>query len=134
MIFNNLGQLLPATMQGPPSAPPPKGQSCWNVTTTATQIPLTGPLFRWVWTARVDYSGPSSVLAFRFGENWSQLALPAGTHTAYISVIGEGTKVSVRLAQPGPGLCITGMQVGLLVPDQTSQGIPFLPVGAATSP
>ena len=78
MIFNDLGQLLPVAMQGPLSEPPPMGQSCWNVTTTATQIPLTGPLFRWVWTARVDYSGPSSVLEFRFGESWTQVALPAG--------------------------------------------------------
>jgi hypothetical protein len=131
MTFNDLGQLLPMTMQGPVSSPPPKGQSCWNVTTTATQIPLTGPLFRWVWTARVDYSGPSSVLAFRFGENWTEMALPAGTHAAYIPVTGEGHGVSVRLAQPGPGLCITGMRVGLLEPGQASQAIPGVPAGGA---
>ena len=102
------------------------------MTTTATQIPLTGPLFRWVWTARVDYSGPSSVLEFRFGENWTQVALPAGTHTAYIPpVTGEGHEVSVRLAQPGPALCITGMRVGLLQPGQASQAIPGVPVGGA---
>ena len=134
MIFNDLGQLLPADMQGPPSAPPPKGQSCWNVTAAARQIPLTGPLFRWVWTARVDYSGPSSVLAFRFGENWTEVALPAGTHAAYIAVTGEGRGVSVRLAQPGPALCITGMTVGLLVPGQASQAIPAVPAGAAPPP
>ena len=131
MTFNDLGQLLPMTMQGPVSSPPPKGQSCWNVTTTATQIPLTGPLFRWVWTARVDYSGPSSVLAFRFGENWTEMALPAGTHAAYIPVTGEGHGVSVRLAQPGPALCITGMRVGLLEPGQASQAIPGVPAGGA---
>ena len=131
MIFNGLGQLLPVTMQGPFSAPPPPGQSCWNVTTTATQIPLTGPLFRWVWTARVDYSGSSSVLQFRFGENWTDVALPAGTHTAYIPVTGEGHEVSVRLTQPESALCITGMRVGLLAPGQASQAIPAVPVGAA---
>ncbi len=134
MTFNDLGQLLPMAMQGPFSGPPPQGQSCWNVTSTATQIPLTGPLFRWVWTARVDYSGSSSVLAFRFGENWTEVALPAGTHTAYIPVTGEGREVSVRLAQPGSALCITGMRVGSVGPGPASQAIPAVPVGAAPPP
>ena len=134
MIFNDLGQLLPVTMQGPFSSPPPPGQGCWNVTAAASQIPLTGPLFRWTWTARVDYSGSSATLMLRFGENWTDVALPAGTHTAYIPVTGEGKKVSVQLAEPGPPLCITGMRVGLLVPDQSSQAIPAVPVGAPPPP
>jgi len=134
MIFNDLGQLLPVTMQGPFPSPPPQGQSCWNVTAAASQIPLTGPLFRWTWTARVDYSGSSATLMLRFGENWTDVALPAGTHTAYIPVTGEGHAVSVRLAQPGPGLCITGMRVGSLGPGQASQAIPAVPVGAAPPP
>ena len=134
MIFNDLGQLLPVTMQGPFSSPLPQGQGCWNVTAAASQIPLTGPLFRWVWVARVDYSGSSSVLMLRFGEKWTQVALPAGTHTAYIPVTGEGNKVSVQLSQPGPPLCITGMRVGLVVPDQSSQAIPAVPVGAPPPP
>jgi len=134
MIFNDLGQLLPVTMQGPFSSQPPQGQSCWNVTAAASQIPLTGPLFRWTWTARVDYSGSSAVLMLRFGENWTDVALPAGTHTAYIPVTGEGRKVSVQLSEPGPPLCITGMRVGLLVPGQSSQAIPAVPVGAAAPP
>jgi hypothetical protein len=132
MIFNDLGQLLPVTMQGPFSQPPPQGQSCWNVTSTATQIPLGGPLFRWVWTARVDYSGASSVLEFRFGEKWADAPLPAGTHTAYIPVTGEGSAVSVRLAQPGPALCVTSLRVGSIVPGQASQAIPVVPVGSAS--
>ncbi len=131
MIFNNLGQLLPVTMQGPLSWPPPPGQSCWNVTTAAMRIPLTGPLFRWPWTAQVDYWGPSSVLEFRFGENWTEVALPAGTHTAYIPVTGEGNQVSVRLAQPGPALCIASIQVGSLKQGAASQAIPAVPAGAA---
>ena len=134
MIFNDLGQLLPVTMQGPFSSPPPQGQSCWNVTAAASPIPLTGPLFRWTWTARVDYSGSSAVLMLRFGENWTEVALPAGTHTAYIPVTGEGNKVSVQLSEPGPPLCITGMRVGLLVPGQSSQAIPAVPVGAPAPP
>ena len=131
MIFNDLGQLLPVTMAGPFSWPPPPAQSCWNVTTAATRIPLTGPLFRWPWTARVNYFGTASVLEFRLGGNWTQVALPAGTHTAYIPVTGQGNEVSVRLAQPGPALCITGMRVGSLNPGQASQAIPAVPAGAA---
>ena len=130
MIFNSAGQLLPVAMLGPFSWPPPAGQSCWNVTTAATRIPLTGPLFRWPWTARVDYFGTASVLEFRFGGNWTPVALPAGTHTAYIPVTGQGNEVSVRLAQPGPAVCITGIRVGSLKPGQASQAIPAVPVDA----
>ena len=105
------------------------------MTAAASQIPLTGPLFRWVWVARVEYSGPSSVLEFRFGEKWTDVALHAGTHAAYIpAVTGEGHEVTVRLAQPGPPLCITGMTVGLLIQGQPSQAIPAVPVGAAPPP
>ena len=131
MMFNNLGQLLPVTVQGPVSWLPPPGQSCWNVTATATQIPLTGAVFRWPWTARVDYWGPSSVLEFRLGENWTKVALPAGTHTAYIPVTGEGNQVSVRLAQPGSALCIAGIRVGSLKQGPASQAIPAVAAGAA---
>ncbi len=131
MTFNNLGQLLPMTVQGPVSWLPPPGQSCWNVTDTAMRIPLTGPLFRWPWTARVDYYGTASVLEFRYGGNWITAALPAGTHTAYIPVTGEGDIVSVRLAQPGPALCITSIKVGSLKPGQASQAIPAVPADAA---
>ncbi len=129
MIFNDLGQLLPVTMAGPFSWPPPPAQSCWNVTTAATRIPLTGPLYRWPWTARVNYFGTASVLEFRLGGNWTQVTLPAGTHTAYIPVTGQGNEVSVRLAQPGPALCITGMRVGSLNPGPASQAIPAGPAG-----
>jgi hypothetical protein len=131
MIFNDLGQLLPATVPGPLSWPPPKGQSCWNVTTTATQIPLNGSLWRWPWTARVDYSGPSSVLEFRYGGSWTRVALSAGTHAAYIPVTGQGDEVSVQLAQPGPALCITGISVGSLQLGGASGAIPAVPAGAA---
>jgi len=131
MIFNSLGQLLPVTVPGPLSWPPPKGQSCWNVTTTAMRIPLNGRLWRWLWTARVDYSGPSSVLRFRYGGDWTDVTLPAGTHTAYIPVTGEGDEVSVQLARPGPTLCVASISVGALQVGQSGQAIPAVPVGAA---
>ena len=131
MIFNSLGQLLPVTVPGPLSWPPPRGQSCWNVTTTATRIPLNGRLWRWLWTARVDYSGRSSVLRFRYGGDWTDVTLPAGTHTAYIPVTGEGDEVSVQLARPGPALCVASISVGALQQGQSGQAIPAVPVGAA---
>ena len=63
MIFNDLGQLLPVTMQGPlSSAAAPGAELLERDQPRPRQIPLTGPLFRWAWTARVDYSGSSAVL------------------------------------------------------------------------
>ena len=124
MIFNNLGQLLPATVQGPVSWPPPPRESCWNVTAAVLRIPLNGSPWRWLWTARVDYSGPSSVLEVSYGGNWSKVAVPAGAHVAYIPVLGQGDELSVRLAQPGPTLCITSVTVGAWHPVQSGLAIP----------
>jgi hypothetical protein len=131
MIFNNLGQLLPVTVQGPVSWPPPHGKSCWNVTAAVLRIPLNGSPFRWLWTARVYYSGPSSALDVSFGGNWTKVAVPGGTHIAYIPVLGQGNELSVRLAQPGRTLCIRRVTVGSLQPDNASRAIPAAPVGAA---
>jgi len=128
MTFNGQGQLRPVAVEGPSSGPPPRRQHCWRVTAAGTRIPLRGSLYRWPWTARLEYSGPATVLAVRFGGKWSEVTLPAGTHAAYVPVVGAGSAVSVRLAGPAAQSCVAAVTVGSLHPRQAGRAIPATPV------
>jgi hypothetical protein len=128
MIFNGQGQLRPVAVEGPSSGPPPRQQHCWKVTATGIRIPLRGRLYRWPWTARLEYSGPAAVLAVGFGGDWSQVTLPAGTHAVYVPVVGAGSAVSVRLVGPGARSCVAAVTVGSLHPQQAGRAIPAVPV------
>lgn len=142
MIFDDAGRLRPAAVEGPSSGPPPHKRRCWAVTSVGTSIPLRGSLYRWPWTARLEYSGPATVLAVSFGGKWSEVKVPAGTHAVYVRAVGAGRTVSVLLVGPGArpargdapaqppaaAACVTGVTVGSLHPGQVSQAIPAAPV------
>ena len=128
MIFDSRGRLRPAALNGPSSGPPPRNRRCWTVTAAGTRIPLRGSLYRWLWTARVKYSGPATVLAVRFGGNWREVTLPAGSHVVYVPAVGSGNSVSVSLVDSVTPLCVTGVTVGSLHPQQAGRAIPAAPV------
>ncbi len=128
MIFDGQGQLRPAVVAGLSSGPPPSGQRCWSVTTGGASVPLHGTLYRWAWTVRLDYTGPSTVLALRFGEKWADVTLPAGAHAIYVPLLGAGKEVTVRQVGPWPARCLTGITVGTWQAAQTGQAIPAAPV------
>jgi hypothetical protein len=152
MTFDAKGRLRPVIVTGLPSRPPPKpgpkskskpgpGQrprakaaieACWNVTGRGTNIPLKGTLYRWPWTARLAYSGPAGLLSVTFGRSGSQqIAIPAGTHVAYVPVTGSGNVINVRFAgsagSNGVSLCVASVTVGLVYPDQAGRAIPATP-------
>jgi hypothetical protein len=150
MIFDAKGRLRPVTVTGLRSkAPPHSGQNqsgpnksakntaaCWNVTGSATSIPLGGTLYRWPWMVRLAYTGPAGRLSVRFGPGQTRsVVLPAGSHLAYFPVTGSGNAVSARFdASPGPAssstapLCVTKIVVGVAAPDPAGQAIPAEPV------
>ncbi len=140
MIFNGQGQLRQAAVNGVSAK---STRRCWPVTASGTSIPLSGSLFNWTWIVQVSYSGPAEALSVRFGGNWSKVALSAGTHVAYVPVVGNGNVVSLQLGDPvtaqlsgaasgqvggagQPGLCVTGVTVGTVQP--VGQAIPAAPV------
>jgi hypothetical protein len=155
MTFDAQGQLRPAAVAGPSSVPLP-ARACWRVTGAGVRIPLAGSLYRWPWTARLDYAGPAATLDVRFGGNWTAVPVPAGTHAVYVPVLGAGQAVTVRLVGPagtpavfvpvlglgagatpplagpsspaGPAPCVTGVTVGSLHPDPAAPAIPASPV------
>lgn len=134
LIFDQQGRLWPVTVTGRYSWPGPRvktgrfaGQYCWPVTPAGTRVPLLGAVYRYTWTIRVAYSGSASVLSAGFGgQHAGTVALPAGGHVAFLTAVGGGKAVTLRGA--GRGLCVTGLTVGSLQPDQTKLPIPPLPV------
>jgi hypothetical protein len=128
MIFDAKGQLRPAVVVGLPSGPPPHGRHCWSLSPAGTSIPLPGSLYRWAWTVRLDYSGPATVLALRFGGKWADVTVPAGAHASYVPLTGSGKEVTVRVAGRGPAACLTGLTVGTWQPAQSGRAIPAAPV------
>jgi hypothetical protein len=131
MIFNGQGQLQPAAVAGPVSGQPPgktSGPHCWSVTTAGISIPVNGTLYRWPWFVRLDYSGPATAAAVNFGGAGADVALPAGAHSFYVSLVGGGSAVTVRLAAPAPGWCLSGLAVGSLLPSPYGRPIPAAPV------
>jgi hypothetical protein len=128
MTFNAQGQLMPVAVRGPSSGPPPRRQHCWGVTTTGIRIPLRGRLYRWPWTARLEYSGPATVLAVSFGGDWQDVAVPTGRHAVYVPVVGAGSALSVRLIGAGARACLASVTVGSLHPRRAGPAIPATPV------
>src|SRR5207248_842018 len=135
MIFDAKGRLRPVTVTGLRSAvpqhPAKHGPACWNVTGSATRIPLGGTLYRWPWMVRLAYTGPAGRLSVRFGPGEARsVVLPAGSHLAYLPVTGSGNAVSARFdASTGDGpLCVTRVVVGVAAPDPAGQAIPAEPV------
>jgi hypothetical protein len=128
MIFDGHGQLRPAVVAGLASGPPPPGQRCWSVSAAGTSIPLHGSLYRWSWTVRLDYAGPATTLAMRFGGKWAVAELPAGAHAVYVPLLGAGNGITIGLLGPWPGGCLTGVTVGTWQPARSGLAIPAAPV------
>jgi hypothetical protein len=150
MIFDAKGRLRPVMVAGLRSKAPPHSSqnpsgpnksgkntaACWNVTGSATSIPLGGTLYRWPWMVRLAYTGPAGRLSVRFGPGQTRsVVLPAGSHLAYLPVTGSGNAVSARFdASPGDAssstgpLCVTKVVVGVAAPDPAGQAIPSHPV------
>src|SRR5690348_3057382 len=140
MIFDAKGRLRPVTVTGLRSKAPrhlaKHGPACWNVTASATSIPLGGTLYRWPWMVRLAYTGPAGRLSVRFGPGKTRsVVLPAGSHLAYLPLTGAGNAVSARFdatpdrASSGTApLCVTRVVVGVVTPDPSGQAIPSLPV------
>jgi hypothetical protein len=135
MIFDAQGQLRPANVVGQFSWPAPKaksgpyaGQRCWNVTAAGTSIPLLQPIYGYGWTARVAYNGPGDLLTAGFGGRESSVTLTPGNHLAYVPVVGGGNAITLRVPGAAAPLCVYGVTVGSVQPDETAQAIPALPI------
>jgi hypothetical protein len=145
LTFDATGRLRSVVVAGVSSLPPrvksaPRGKraiaACWSVTSAGADrsIPLDGTLYRWSWTARLEYSGPAGVLWLSIGDGESrQVLLPAGQHVVYVPLVGSGNLLNAQFLASGSAsgqqaLCVTGVTVGLVYPDPRGLAIPARPV------
>lgn len=130
MIFDSLGRLKAAAVQGPVSLPAPGGRPCWPVLATGTRIPLTGSLYSWTWTVQLWYSGPASTLQVQYGRAVHAVTVPAGSHDVYVPATGGGSAliISSNSASGSAPDCVSRLAVGSLQPSADAIPIPFYPV------
>jgi hypothetical protein len=129
MVFDTLGRLKQAVVQGPVSSPAPGRRGCYPVTSSGTQIPVKGNLYYWYWTMQLSYSGPSTTLQVQYGRGTHTITVPAGTHSVFLPATGNGSAVVITDTTPGgPPVCVSSLTVGSLQPSRTAIPIPFYPV------
>lgn len=129
MVFDSLGRLRAAVVQGPVSTPAPGRHGCYPVTSSGTRIPVAGNLYYWYWTMQLSYSGPATTLQVQYGRGVHTVTLPAGTHSVFLPATGNGSTVIIsNIGSGGPPTCVSRLAVGTLQPSRNSIPIPFYPV------
>lgn len=120
-IVDNRGKLVPAGIDGAASLPPVA--DCYEAQAGETvTIPLEHALIPWIHTVALDYraSGPGFIsVAIGAGKPVTAEVL-AGQHSVFVRA--EGGESSVTVASADAALCITGTQVGKVVPSDLPYG------------
>ncbi|MEZ5119279.1 MAG: hypothetical protein R2686_05150 [Candidatus Nanopelagicales bacterium] len=123
------GSVEEQTVAGPTSEPGPDPECGYQVTDVPRSIPLDGKLIAWDFYARVAYfSGTSTTLNLAVGGRISSVDLDAGgLRAVYFPVNGPGEDVLVSVSTPGVSVCLTKIEIGNRVSQETGDLVP-LPV------
>jgi hypothetical protein len=127
MIFDSLGRLLPAIDAGSTTVPPRADKGCWPVSTQPVSIGVWAP-YKWIWTAKMHYSGLATTLQFSFDGVARDVAVPAGEHDVYFPATGTGSLAKLTSLTSGASGCVSRVTMGNLVPSPTAYPMPFYPV------
>ncbi len=82
------------------------------------EVPLTGPLMLWQWTAQLNYHATvDGVVDVGLGSG-EAVAVPVrkGLNQAFVRIYGTGDHLSVRPRTPGLQLCLGAGPVGVVLP------------------
>ena len=82
------------------------------------EVPLTGPLMLWQWTAQLNYHATvDGVVDVGLGAG-EAVAVPVhkGLNQAFVRIYGTGDHLSVRPRTPGLQLCLGAGPVGVVLP------------------
>ncbi|CRK52236.1 conserved membrane hypothetical protein [Rhodococcus sp. RD6.2] len=82
------------------------------------EVPLTGPLMVWQWTAQLNYHATvDGVVDVGLGAG-EAVAVPVhkGLNQAFVRIYGTGDHLSVRPVTPGLQLCLGAGPVGVVLP------------------
>jgi hypothetical protein len=125
-MFGPDGRLYPARVRGVVSEPLPVGQKCLPNMDGTTVVRFQGMSPRTTRIVRIDYvwfsSSPGSV-SVRYPGGTKVVSVKPGLHTAFASIKGSVSQVTVR-ALGGGAMCVGDAQAGNLEADQTGSVIP----------
>lgn len=119
VMFNDEGELVPATVDGIESFPGPDGECGWAVKDTPVSIPIDGNLFPWEYTMRLRYlAAGDGTVQVRLGEGQPMaVEVTEGPHVTLLRIDGGGSNVTVGPLDGPAGICIGQVAVGDLVPE-----------------
>ena len=118
-VFDDQGHLSPAGIQ--PARQQQGGSGCgYPLAGGETTIPLDGPVIGGGWWLRISYVSKQDVsLHVQAGEEGHDLDLPKGLHNVFVQAAGEFKDVQLSDYPAHPGLCVTGLTLGLPTPTPT---------------
>jgi hypothetical protein len=127
MVFGTDGRLRRAAVYGLSGIPGPRGRNCASVRHRRVVIAFpqpTGPrsqVLHVAYLASAEVGGQDAIVSY--GRSSQLLTVRPGLHNAYLPV--QGSADSVTLSGPAlAGLCIGGVQAGILVPANSGPVIP----------
>ncbi|ERG69384.1 hypothetical protein [Segniliparus rugosus] len=84
----------------------------------AAELPLSGPLLDWEWTAQLNYyASTGGTVAVQLPSGRAQrVPVAAGLHTVFVRLDGGGARLLLRPLSPGLWLCVGAGPVGAVWP------------------
>ena len=120
-LLDNRGRLIPATVDGAAALPPPQG--CFVVPAgSSVTVPLEHALIAWAHTVRIDYAADrAGFVNVRIGSGTPvAAAVQAGRHQVFVRA--EGGETSITVDATDSSLCISGAEVGRVLPADLPYG------------
>ena len=123
MFFTSLGTLKPLSINGV-SAVPPGGASCARIRRGVATLRFPAPPSAGSGIVRIGYlagpPGANQTVKFSYGSSSYTFAPERGLHSAYFSVQGSATRVSVTVPA-GLGFCLGAAKAGNIDLSQAAQ-------------
>jgi hypothetical protein len=117
-MFDDLGRIRPATVEGLDIVPGPADTCGHRVSSgQALRIPLEAPAPDWPWWIHVGYlSSGDSTATFQLGRATHTFDVRRGLNQIYFQLQAAGDAVRLSVSDPGVTLCTRNITVGKVVP------------------
>jgi hypothetical protein len=114
------GRVRPAALdvarRGDP--PDPDATCPWRVGTDRVRVELDGPVYGYVWWARLDYVAPADgTMRVAVGDRERDIPVLEGAHEVWLPAPGDYTELRLR-SEEEPGPCVTGVSIGAPRPEE----------------
>jgi hypothetical protein len=128
MVFGSDGRLHQAGIYGPGSVPFPTARRCQPVRHGRSIVRFTFPTFPGTRVLHLAYLATVAAggrdLTVSYGSQRQVLAVKEGLHSAYFPERGSVDSVTLSGTAIAAGLCVGGVQAGIIAPSSTGPVIP----------